>query len=441
MRPPLRFGTSLGFGLAFFLFLSELAAQPPNAGDEFFEKEVRPLLAEKCAGCHGGTQPKGGLKLTSRADLLRGGDSGPAVVPGKPDESLLLKAVRYQDELRMPPKGKLTDQQIEVLERWVKQGAPWPGAKDATAAKVGQFTLTEQQRRFWSFQPVKVGLPPAVRDSAWPRSDIDRFILAKLEANGLAPAAPADKRTLLRRATFDLIGLPPTPAEIDAFLADDSPQAFARVVDRLLASPQYGERWGRHWLDVVRYADARDLIQLPPESDFREAWRYRDWVVESFNRDLPYPDFVRSSGGRRPVAAGPPWRHQQGRADRHGPAGDRRLRARRCRQESDDRRLRQRSGRCRQPLVPGPLGGLCPLPRPQVRPDLDRRLLRPGRHLLQHPASFPARCPATRRWSACRCFRRPRSPKSRRKLRPMHADGRNSNRLCRTPSTANIGRI
>jgi hypothetical protein len=291
-------GTSPGFGLALLLLLAAgpagRAAEPPDAEADFFEKEVRPLLVEKCWGCHGDGRPKGRLKLTSRADALRGGDSGPAVVAGKPDESLLVKAVRYQDEPRMPPKGKLGDRQIEVLERWVKRGAPWPGDKAPPAPADGRFTITEKHRQFWSFQPVKVVPPPAVRDAAWPRSPVDRFILAGLEAKEIAPAAPADKRTLLRRATFDLTGLPPTPAETDAFLADDSPRAFARVVDRLLASPQYGERWGRHWLDVVRYADARDLIQLPRESDFREAWRYRDWVVKSFNRDLPYTEFVRS---------------------------------------------------------------------------------------------------------------------------------------------------
>jgi hypothetical protein len=228
--------------------------------------------------------------------MLAGGDNGPAAVPGKPDESLLVKAVRYHDEPRMPPKGKLTDRQIEVLERWVKLGLPWPGgnATPPTTPTDGRLALTEKQRQFWSFRPVKAGPPPTVRDTSWPRTPVDPFILAKLEAAGLTPAGPADKRTLLRRATFDLIGLPPTPAEIETFLTDNSAEAFVRVVDRLLASPRYGERWGRHWLDVVRYADARDLIQLPPESDFREAWRYRDWVVDSFNRDLPYPDFVRA---------------------------------------------------------------------------------------------------------------------------------------------------
>ena len=271
-----------------------MRAEPPATDEEFFEKEVRPLLIEKCSGCHGETKPKGNLKLTSRADVLHGGDNGAAVVPGKPDESLLVKAVRYQDEPRMPPKGKLTEKQIGVLEKWVKLGAPWPGAKAPPTPAEGGFVITDKHRQFWSFQPVKAAPLPAARDVKWSRTPVDRFILAKLEAKDIAPATAADKRTLLRRATFDLIGLPPTPAEIDAFLADDSPQAFAKVVDRLLASPQYGERWGRHWLDVVRYADARDLIQLPRESDFRESWRYRDWVVDSFNCDLSYTDFVRA---------------------------------------------------------------------------------------------------------------------------------------------------
>jgi cytochrome c553 len=295
----LRSGYALGFGLACLLSITGATALPlagaaePSAAElEFFETEVRPLLAAKCWACHGEEKQKGGLNLTARARVLHGGDRGPAAVAGKPEESLLVKAVRYEDAPRMPPKGKLSDREIQALERWVKLGVPWPGTQTPPVAD-GHFTITEKQRQFWAFRPVKAVPVPAIRDKDWPKSDIDRFILAALEAKKIAPAGPADKRPLLRRATFDLTGLPPTPAEIDAFLEDDSPQAFARVVDRLLASPQYGEHWGRHWLDLVRYADARDLIQLPPESDFREAWRYRDWVVDSFNRDLPYSEFVR----------------------------------------------------------------------------------------------------------------------------------------------------
>ncbi len=288
---------TLAAGLVFVALLAQaleqLRAEPSAADIEFFEKKVRPLLVEKCAQCHGEARAKGGLKLTSRTHALQGGDRGPALVAGKPEASLLIQAVRYQDQPRMPPKGKLADRDIDVLVSWVRRRSPWPGTPAPVLPMDAGFKITEKQRQFWSFQPVKPVAIPAVRDTAWVRSPIDRFILASLEAKGITPAAPADRRTLLRRVTFDLTGLPPTPAESDAFLADDSPQAWARVVDRLLASPQYGERWGRHWLDVVRYADARDLIQLPPPSDFREAWLYRDWVVDAFNRDLPYTDFIR----------------------------------------------------------------------------------------------------------------------------------------------------
>jgi hypothetical protein len=288
---------SLAICLAFLLIPpagSANSAEPSAADSEFFEKDVRPILVEKCLRCHGDAAPKAKLNLTTRDGVLKGGRTGPAVALDKAGESLLLRAVRYDDEPRMPPDGKLSDRQVEVLSRWVKRGVPWPKAGVLQAAADGAFTITEKQRHFWAFQPVKTVALPEVRDRARVRSNIDLYILSALESKGLGFAKPADKRTLLRRVTFDLIGLPPSPAEIDAFLADESPGAFARVVDRLLASPHYGERWGRHWLDVVRYADARDLIQLPPASDFREAWRYRDWVVEAFNRDLPYTEFIRA---------------------------------------------------------------------------------------------------------------------------------------------------
>ena len=226
------------------------------AGAEFFEKAVRPLLAEKCQKCHGGDKVRGGLRLFGRGQLLKGGDSGPAVVPGKPEQSLLIQAVEYRGDLKMPPTGKLPDREIARLRRWVALGAPWPDAsKGPGPAPAGKFTVTEEQRRWWAFQPVRPVPPPGVKDTAWVRSPIDRFILAELEARGMTPARPADRPTLLRRATFDLTGLPPTPEEVEAFLRDDSPDAFARVVDRLLASPAYGERWARHSLDVARYAD------------------------------------------------------------------------------------------------------------------------------------------------------------------------------------------
>jgi cytochrome c553 len=268
-----------------------------SAGDEFFEKEVRPILVARCVSCHGNAKPKGGLRLTSRENILKGGDSGPSAVAGKPEESLLVDAIRYEDDPKMPPKKKLADREIATLTRWVAAGLPWPEASaqlvsTVEAPRTEPVQFTDAQRQFWSFQPVKEVAPPAVHDASWPRSDIDRFLLAALESRGLKPAPPADKRTLIRRATFDLTGLPPSPEEIDAFLQDDSPSAFAKVVDRLLASPRYGERWGRHWLDIVRYADSRDARGIGGSDDITEAWRYRDWVVKAFNDDLPYDQFI-----------------------------------------------------------------------------------------------------------------------------------------------------
>src|SRR5262249_24276064 len=182
--------------------------------------------------------------------------------------------------------------EIDVLTRWVKMGLPWPDSSSKPIVSGPKFRITDEQRKFWAFQSVKVTPPPAVKDKAWPRSDLDRYILAGLEAKELRPAKPADKRPLLRRATFDLTGLPPTPEEIDAFLKDDAPDAFRRVVDRLLASPAYGERWGRHWLDLVRYTDSFDARGLRGSMDFADAWRYRAWVVNAFNRDMPYDRFL-----------------------------------------------------------------------------------------------------------------------------------------------------
>jgi hypothetical protein len=255
--------------------LGPLAAANDEVAIRHFESRVRPVLIERCYKCHTGRRAKGGLRLDSAASLRRGGEAGAAVVPTKPEESLLIQAVRHQGGLNMPPKEKLSDQQVADLVRWVEMGAIWP-----------------DELSHWAYRPVRDVAPPVARQQRWVKSPVDSFLLAKLEERNLTPGQPADKRTLLRRATFDLTGLPPQPEEIETFLADESPTAFAKVVDRLLASPLYGQRWGRHWLDVVRYADARDLIQLPPESDFREAWRYRDWVVDAFNRDLPYDEFT-----------------------------------------------------------------------------------------------------------------------------------------------------
>jgi hypothetical protein len=254
----------------------------------FFEKDVRPLLVQKCQKCHGPKKQESGLRLDSQAALLKGGEHGPAVVPGKAEQSLLIAAIRQQGDLKMPPGGKLSDSQIATLTRWVVEGAAWPEEKAAGGARSGP--ITEQERRHWAFQPITDPPVPKVRDAAWPLTEVDRFILAGLETQGLRPALSADKRTLIRRVTFDLIGLPPTPEEIHAFLADNAPGAFKRVVDRLLASKHYGERWGRHWLDVARYADtAGDGADYP----VREAYKYRNWVIDAFNADKPYDRFLR----------------------------------------------------------------------------------------------------------------------------------------------------
>jgi mono/diheme cytochrome c family protein len=281
---------------------------------EFFEKQVRPLFVEKCQECHGPEKQKGGLRLDSRDAVLTGGDSGPVIVPGDPTKSRLVQAIGYAGELRMPPKQKLADEQVTTLTKWVKMGAPWPDAAGArTAASGSSFKITEKDRAFWSFQPVRDYPLPDVRDADWAQSSIDHFVLAKLEEKGLHSAAPADKRTLIRRATFDLIGLPPTPDEIDAFLADESPHAFAKVVDRLLSSPHYGERWARHWLDVARYGE--DQAHTFQSRKYPDGFRYRDWVIKAFNTDLPYDRFVAQQ-----IAGDILWKDEGGRMKDEGKA-------------------------------------------------------------------------------------------------------------------------
>ena len=259
--------------------------------EAFFEARVRPVLATQCGKCHASTAAKlrGGLRLDSREGVRLGGDSGPAIVPGNPDESLLVRAIRYRDdELRMPPRTRLPDAVVADLEAWVKMGAPDPRTGPSGVASPPSIDLAKG-REFWSFRPPKRSAPPAVKRAEWPRGAIDRFLLATLESRGLAPVADADRPRLLRRVTFDLVGLPPTPEEVDAFLADGAPDALARVVDRLLASPRFGERWGRHWLDVARFAESSGKTNFT----YPQAWRYRDWVIASFNADTPYDRFVR----------------------------------------------------------------------------------------------------------------------------------------------------
>jgi hypothetical protein len=259
-------------------------------GIEFFEAKIRPVLVENCFKCHTGKKPKADLLLDSRAAMFKGSDNGPAVVTGEPDKSLLMKAIRYEDaNLRMPPKGKLADAVIADFAEWIRRGAPWPeDAKPTTAGKVKEFDLRERARH-WSLQPLQRPATPAVKNPAWPTSPIDYFILSQLEANHLTPAPSADRRMLIRRVTYDLTGLPPTRAEIDTFLKDESADAYARLVDRLLGSPQYAERWARHWLDLVRFAETFGHefdVPIP------EAWRYRDYVIRACAADLPYDRLV-----------------------------------------------------------------------------------------------------------------------------------------------------
>jgi hypothetical protein len=259
--------------------------------EEFFEAKIRPVLATRCGECHSSAAAKlqAGLRLDSREGVRVGGDSGAAIVPGNPEESLLIRAIRYRDDdLQMPPKEKLPDEVIADFEAWVKMGAPDPRTGTAGASTRPSMDLAKA-REFWSFRPpVKAALPD-VKRADWPRGEIDRFLLARLESRGLAPVADAGRARLLRRVTFDLVGLPPTPEDLDAFLADDSPDAFATVVDRLLASPRFGERWARHWLDLARFAESSGKTNFM----YPQAWRYRDWVIASFNADKPYDRFVR----------------------------------------------------------------------------------------------------------------------------------------------------
>ena len=277
---------------------------PAVSADDRFEKQVRPLLAERCFSCHGAKKASGGLRLDSREAILKGGDSGPAAVTEKPDASLLIKAVEHRDDLRMPPKMKLAAPEITALRQWISAGLPWPVSAPMTPESGGATsTITAEQRRWWSLQPVRAVEPPTLKGSKQP-GGIDRFLLAALQSRGLSFNPRADKRTLLRRATYDLTGLPPTIAETEEFERDERPDAFAKVVDRLLASKAYGERWGRHWLDLVRYADTAGENSDHPVP---HAWRYRNWVIDAFNRDLPYDQFVREQvAGDLIGAKGPP---------------------------------------------------------------------------------------------------------------------------------------
>jgi len=258
---------------------------------EFFEKSVRPLLVAHCYTCHSAdTNSRGGLRVDDRNGLIVGGGHGPAVIPGKPDESLLIKAVTRVGELKMPPERPLSDSDVAILKRWIRDGAAWTKVASVASDRQIVANYPKLRKEHWAWQPLREPRVPAGAHSAWPRDDIDRFLRACLSAKGLKPVGDADRVTLIRRATFDLTGLPPTLAEIDAFLADHSETAFERLVDRLLTSPSFGERWGRHWLDVARYGESTGSARNLP---YPHAWRYRDYVIDSFNKDKPYDQFLR----------------------------------------------------------------------------------------------------------------------------------------------------
>ncbi len=268
---------ALGVCLLFVVAASARAAEPVD-----YARDIQPLLAKHCYECHGPAKQESGLRLDRRAGAMDGGDMGVSIVPGKSDESLLVHVLLGASEQvsQMPAEREpLPPEQIELVKRWIDEGAKWPETETAQE---------DHRREHWAFHPPERPAIPAVKDATWPAGDLDRFVLAKLEAEGLAPSPAADKVTLLRRLSLDLMGLPPTIEEVDAFLADDSAGAYEKQVERLLASPHYGERWGRHWLDAARYADSDGF----EKDKSRSVWLYRDWVVGALNRDLPYDQFI-----------------------------------------------------------------------------------------------------------------------------------------------------
>jgi hypothetical protein len=268
--------------------VAQTAFANPAADDvEFFERQIRPLLVEQCGGCHGEKKQWGGLRLDSSAAVRKGGDTGPALVPGAVEKSLLIEAVRRTGDLQMPPDQPLPAASVALLEEWVRRGAPWPESDNVSEA-----ARQAAWRNHWAFQPVRDTSPPIVADGGWSRTGVDPFIWQGLSAKQLAPAPEADPRTLIRRITYDLTGLPPNPEDVARFVADPSPEAYAAVVERLLESPAYGEHWARHWLDVARYSDTKGYVYAREERFFTHASLYRDWVVDAFRRDLPYDRFL-----------------------------------------------------------------------------------------------------------------------------------------------------
>ena len=293
------------------LALAALAVVSSTAhADDDFTRHVQPILVRHCLDCHSAEEPELKLSLDSATAVVRGSETGPVITAGKPDESLLVQVLAKGAKPHMPPDGQLSDEEIAAVSNWIKSLDP---------AAVGVSRLTDEDRSHWAFQPVVEPELPSVEDTDWPRTPVDRFILAALEREGIAPSPPADRATLLRRLWFDLVGLPPTPEDIERFLADDAPDAYEREVDRLLASPHYGERWGRHWLDLARYADTGGFHN---DLDRPNAWRYRDYVIASLNADKPYPQFVREqlAGDELPDANAESWIATA--FGRHGPSNE-----------------------------------------------------------------------------------------------------------------------
>ncbi len=285
--------------LILLVLLFSLVTAKAQANDaqniEFFEKKIRPVLVQKCYRCHSTTSKRlrGGLLLDTREGIRKGGDNGPGVVPGNPKKSLVLQALRYENDLEMPPSGKLPERIVADFEKWIAAGAADPRT-GSTKKKTPRKIDIAAGKQFWSFQKPKNHPTPDVKAKSWPKHRIDYFVLARLEKAGFTPTTPADRRKLIRRVTFDLTGLPPTPKEVEAFVRDKSPNAYEKVVDRLLKSPHYGERWARMWLDVARFAeDQAHIVGNNRSLTYPNAYIYRDWVVKALNEDVPYDRFVK----------------------------------------------------------------------------------------------------------------------------------------------------
>ena len=273
--------------LSFLSADKEPGRQKTDAVSIPFKRDIQPLLETHCLSCHGSEKPESGFSLTSRKSALPGGNYGTAIIPGKPDQSPLLLMISgtHQDEIVMPPEGegeRLSSKEVAAIRQWIREGANWPDALVLGAQ-------SKQRKLHWSFQPINNPELPVVQNENWFKNEIDHFILHRLEQEKSSPSEAADKATLIRRITLDLTGLPPTPAEVDQFLNDSSPEAYERVVERLLASPRFGEKWARHWLDLCHYADSDGYLT---DAVRPHAWRYRDWVVNSLNENKPFDQFT-----------------------------------------------------------------------------------------------------------------------------------------------------